>query len=117
MTDSYDQDNVFTTEDYEKLSRVEEGRLRQLTIVGVEAEVLLESQLGNYLEARAADEIEQAKSGLIEVHHSDNVKIQALQLQAIVAGKALTWIHQAIADGQNAHSQLDQDEAEMKGYA
>lgn len=88
--------------------------LQDMAVLGVEAETLLSSSIGQYLVSKANAEIDQAKAELVDAFPGDEEKIRALQIRARVAQKALTWLSQAIIDGRNAYEQLVQDDAEAE---
>ena len=83
--------------------------LLESAATGEAAKMFLRSDLGGYLIDRATEEIEDATADLIDVAPSDALAIAALQTRIKVARQAITWLSEAIQEGDNAQKQLHED--------
>lgn len=80
---------------------------------GFQVEAFLRDDIGQYFRLRASRELEEAQEALVEADASNTHFIRNLQLKAQVAQRVLTWFAEAVAEGENAEAQFQQqfDEA------
>lgn len=71
-----------------------------------------EDRIGQYLIARAKEDLAEAHQALVEVNPSDYAKITALQLDARVANRVRSWLGEAIESGRAAEVQIQQERDE-----
>jgi CRISPR/Cas system-associated endoribonuclease Cas2 len=93
-----------------------EDVLKVKSNVGEDFKVFVESQVGKYLIVRANFERECVLSDIISADAEDWQKIVRLQERARLLGDFLTWIQQAIDEGEIANFQFKQLREESKGY-
>ena len=74
--------------------------------LGEDAIRFLDSDLGRLLRGRATLEIEDAQRQLLLVEPEDTATIRQLQFKAATARQFITWIADAIRNGDNAYDQL-----------
>lgn len=73
---------------------------------GFDVEAFMGSEIGQYLRLRASREIEEAQEALIDVDAFDATRIRDLQLQARVGQRVLSYLADAITEGENAERML-----------
>jgi len=76
---------------------------------GEAAKMFLRSGLGKHITARATQEADEAICQLIVVDPNRTDLVLALQNQIKVAAQALTWLAEAISEGDNALNQLEEN--------
>ena len=76
---------------------------------GEAAKLFLQSHLGRHIASRAADDVEEAIAKLIEHEPSDAVGIASLQATINVAKQSIIYLTEAIAEGDNAMRQLNDE--------
>jgi hypothetical protein len=84
--------------------------------LGLDIEHFLKSDVGRLLRGRAAQEIEEAKEGLLECNPNTffgRRRIRKLQNRAELANMFTTWCAEAIMGGRNAEIQLQDDEGDQ----
>ena len=77
-------------------------------IMGVEAQKFFSGTIGQYLRSRCLQESDKADKLLREVSPTDAAKIMELQIEAKVIVRALEWLAEAIAFGEEAEFQIKQ---------
>lgn len=70
--------------------------------LGLDARAFMGSDLGRYIQRRANDEIDAAKTALLNIDPLDTEAIRALQNHAAVAASVLNWMGDAVTNGENA---------------
>ena len=80
--------------------------------LGEDAKDFLDSPLGKLLKGRAILEIEDAQAALLTVEPEDVATIRKLQFKAAVARQFVSWLADAVANGDQAFEQLE----EMRHY-
>lgn len=83
--------------------------LMERAAIGEAAKQFLRSGLGKHLTERATQEVDEALAELVEVSPTRNDQIGELQNQIKVASKAITWLAEAISEGDNAMNQLSEE--------
>lgn len=86
--------------------------LTRVIAIGMDVRSFMASAAGLYLHAKANQEVIQAQEQLVDVDATDIDRIQALQLQARVAQRVLSWIGEIVSQGEAAESQF----AEMQSF-
>lgn len=81
-------------------------QLMESAAIGEAAKLFLSSDLGRHVTNRAADEVDEAISMLIEHDPCDAKGIAALQAKINVAKQSIVYLTEAIAEGENALRQL-----------
>lgn len=76
-------------------------------ILGKQAELFFESDLGRYVIGCAMYEEKQALKELREVNPHDAVKVSELQIKIKVATSAIKWLNEAIITGKQAKDTLE----------
>lgn len=66
-------------------------QLRQLIARGFDVEAFMASEPGRYIQQRASEELQQAQDALVGVNPTDAAAVAALQLDARVAQRVLTY--------------------------
>ena len=84
-------------------------RLLARIALGLDAEALLQSNIGRALQNRAAEEIVVALDELRTVDAANPKAILELQNRIHVAETALQWINDIVAEGATAQQQLDNE--------
>ncbi len=84
----------------------EENPTVRLGVFGKQVEMFLESEIGEYLRACAAKDIDEATEALKAVDPEDPKAIRALQFKVRVASAVIGWIADAIESGKQAVESL-----------
>lgn len=80
----------------------------QATIAfGLDTKQFMGSTLGRYIQAKANEQIEAARDALQTVDPEDAKEVRRLQNDATVAAMVLTWIGQAVIEGEMAERQFE----------
>ena len=90
----------------------QEDPLVQFAAFGREVDIFLRSDIGDFLVKRSEEEITEAVQALKTVHPWRRRRIQELQNKIAVAERFQLWLADAIADGQTAMQQLEEDHAD-----
>ena len=86
-------------------------RLLDLVGLGLDVQQFInDTPVGKLLTQRAAATLMEARSGLEEASPDDVQGIRKLQMEALSARNVLTWLGDAIAEGNNSEAQLKQRE-------
>lgn len=83
--------------------------LMERAAIGEAAKQFLRSGLGKHLTERATQEVDESLAELIVVNPSRGDLVMELQNQIKVASKAITWLAEAISEGDNAMNQLEEN--------
>lgn len=87
------------------MSEAEERELQQIRnqiAFGLDMKVFMASPIGRYLAARANSDRDRALEELATVDPHDPKAVQTLQNKIAVAANFLTWVGEAVTDGENA---------------
>ncbi|HIJ83832.1 MAG: hypothetical protein HW380_210 [Magnetococcales bacterium] len=74
--------------------------------LGLQCQRFFNSDVGRYLLGRAAQEIQEARDLLEQVHHEETGNVRQLQNRIWRARSFITWIDEAIRDGEEAEINL-----------
>lgn len=74
---------------------------------GMDVEKFMRSELGRYLQRRAQDDISRAQDALLTVDPEDAKAVRALQNEAAVAERVLSWLGEAVTQGEQAARQFE----------
>ena len=85
------------------------NQLMEQAATGEAAKAFLQSGLGSYITQRANDEADDAMAALIEADPANPTVIASLQMKIRVATQAVTWLVEAISEGDNAMRQLHEE--------
>lgn len=80
----------------------ETQQIRNQIAFGMDCRAFMESQMGEYLAARANADIEAATEALKTVDPEDPKAIRALQNAVKVGESFLIWMGEAVTNGENA---------------
>lgn len=83
--------------------------LMEKAATGEAAKMFLQSGLGRHITERATHEVDEALEELIDADPYNAVLISAIQRRIRVASQAITWLAEAISEGDNALSQLSDE--------
>lgn len=101
---------VRTQQIAQDLERREVLHMRNLIHLGIEAEAFLKSSLGQYLQACAKRDREEAMTRLLAADPMNHGQVAAAQTDARIARRALEWLAQAIHAGTAAeHAFIEAD--------
>ncbi|MBF0109267.1 MAG: hypothetical protein HQL76_08835 [Magnetococcales bacterium] len=75
--------------------------------LGLQCQKFFTSDVGRYLLGRAAQEIQEARDLLEQVHHEETGSVRQLQNRIWRARSFITWIDEAIRDGEEAEINLN----------
>lgn len=81
------------------------AELQRLMGRGMDVEAFMASDMGRYIQRRASEEIETAQEKLVEVDAADITTIRALQLDARVAQRVLTYFGDMVKEAEAAEAQ------------
>jgi hypothetical protein len=88
-------------------SELEADPAGQLAVFGREVEMFIdEDPIGQYLVARAKQDIQEAQDQLLEVDPAKTEDVRKLQFKAAVANSVRRWLGEAIQNGRAAAAQL-----------
>lgn len=82
------------------------------SMLGQDAVDFFNSRLGKQIRVYAISEIKSAQQALVNVEASDINQIMKLQMQANVPALFLSFVQEAIQNGEQAYVELQQREAE-----
>ncbi|MBF0422975.1 MAG: hypothetical protein HQL73_08285 [Magnetococcales bacterium] len=74
--------------------------------LGLQCQKFFSSDVGRYLLGRAAQEIQEARDLLEQVHHEETGSVRQLQNRIWRARSFITWIDEAVRDGEEAEINL-----------
>jgi hypothetical protein len=74
----------------------------QRAVFGKEVEQFMNSSIGRYMLARAAEEKAVANADFLKVNCGDTIAVQAIQNRAVVADSIVGWLKDAVGDGLRA---------------
>lgn len=74
--------------------------------LGLQCQRFFNSDVGRYLLGRAAQEIQEARDLLEQVHHEETGNVRQLQNRIWRARSFITWIDEAVRDGEEAEINL-----------
>jgi hypothetical protein len=94
----------------------EDEYLFRVARLGVEARRVFGADIATYLENRAQQDRLNALRKLEDVSPCDSVTIARLQVEALAAAKALTWIENVISEGEAAEGRLREKDEIDNGY-
>ena len=83
--------------------------------LGEECKNFIQSNVGRYIQGRAKMELEECKSGLLNLERLDpdfDVRYEQLRQKAGCALLFTQWMIEAITDGEAAYQQLQQQDGE-----
>ena len=83
------------------------GVLRAEALLGKECHVFFNSDPGRYVKARANEVVMNAIELLKTIPADDKEKIEEIQVEIKSADNALTWLQEAINNGERAVQQLE----------
>ncbi|MBF0415942.1 MAG: hypothetical protein HQL79_09270 [Magnetococcales bacterium] len=75
--------------------------------LGLQCQRFFNSDVGRYLLGRAAQEIQEARDLLEQVHHEETGNVRQLQNRIWRARSFITWIDEAVRDGEEAEINLN----------
>ncbi len=103
----YSDDHVLSNDGtpIEFINKHEETLFHEARL-GEEAGQFLETDLGKLLQGRAILDIEDAQNALLSADPENPAAIRELQFKAAVARQFVSWIAEAISNGNNAYDQL-----------
>lgn len=78
-----------------------------MALIGIQAQQFLESDLGRYLQGCAEQEQQEAMNAFLLMDASDTAAVRRVQLQAAVSSQVITWLAEAIENGDQAEQQLE----------
>jgi hypothetical protein len=78
------------------------NEIRRQVAFGIDAKAFMQSNIGVYLQQRANNDIEVAMDGLATVDPTNTNAIRALQNDIKCAGNFLTWMAEAVTEGESA---------------
>lgn len=81
---------------------------------GFDVEAFLKTDIGQYIQARASRELEDAQEALLEVDAGDMAAVRDLQLRGRVAARVLTYFADIVAEAEVAEQQHAQVYAESQ---
>ena len=84
------------------------GDTYRIARLGIEVEAWFRTDVGQYVLARATQEIDEVFSAWLDQTKATDT--EDLHRRANAARLALMWLNDAIADGQSAHRDLIEDE-------
>lgn len=70
--------------------------------LGIEAEAFMKSPVGLHVKAQAMADIDEAFDEFKTVDPEDSKAVRAIQMKALVAGTAVTWLIGLIESGEQA---------------
>lgn len=80
--------------------------------IGIEMEEFRRSNVGQYLIGRAQEAVAAFSAYALELPEPDNTEYKRLHMKAVAAQMLVTFIGEAIADGQHAEQSLAELDAE-----
>jgi len=90
----------------------------QLATIGIDLQKLMGQKAGKYLQAKSEQQIDEGISRLLELDPEDDLKeFRKVKTDILVAQQALTWINDAILEGEAAHEKILEEENDpLNGY-
>lgn len=82
-------------------------QIRAAIEFGLDVKQFMGTTLGRYIQAKANEQIEAARDALQTVDPEDAKKVRSLQNDAAVAAMVLTWIGEAVIEGEQAERQFE----------
>ena len=83
-------------------------QLMESAATGLAAKEFMASDFGKHIAGKAAEEIDEALSQMIDTDPEDSKAIRALQNKIHVAQTALSWLMDTIGEGDNAMRAIDE---------
>ena len=83
--------------------------LMESAATGEAVKMFLQSDLGRHITNKAANEVDEALADLVDIDPHNYQLIAATQMRVKVPAQAITWLTDAIAEGDNAMSRLHED--------
>lgn len=83
--------------------------LMESAATGEAAKLFLQSAMGRSITARAVSEIDEALAELVEADPGDSRLIAEIQRRIKVPAQAISWLTDAITEGDNALARLHDD--------
>ena len=84
--------------------------LMESAAIGEAAKLFLQSDLGRSITARAVEEVDEALVELVDADPADAALIASIQSRIKVPSKAISWLTDAIAEGDNAMERIHNED-------
>lgn len=83
--------------------------LMESASTGEAVKMFLQSELGRSITNRAVEEIDEAMAELVEADADNRALISSIQNRIKVPSRAISWLTDAIAEGDNAMMRLNEE--------
>jgi len=83
--------------------------LMESASTGEAVKMFLQSELGRSITNRAVEEIDEAMAELVEADADNRALISSIQNRIKIPSRAISWLTDAIAEGDNAMMRLNEE--------